>query len=423
MKNNRLIGTSVLAAITASICCITPVLALIAGTSGIASTFSWIEPFRPFLIGFTILVLVFAWYQQLRPKTKVELECVCDEDEKTSFWQSKKFLGIITVFAAIMLAFPYYSSIFYPKNESNTSFAMSNNITEITVDVKGMTCSGCEQHIEHAVGQLEGVNYVRASYDSGTAIVHFASSMVSDRSIVDAINETGYEVTGKTGNTLTVNSGEENISFYRVPLVCNAAPTIGCGSRAKPVLLDLEKTPGMQEAWLNRSGTTIALVWEEGTAPTLKHTLVTGIFEKHQVGAKELSADNYAATLTSFEQRENWLKGSEVNELSKEEASIIADQIIKAVKDKTALSFEQEEKLHQKVTDTFYEFFLNFKNLADLGDPKVYKTKLKDIWRYGEDLLGKGKMPSLDELWRSCSNAAKSCDPESCSSACKTPKS
>ena len=185
----------------------------------------------------------------------------------------------------------------------------------------------------------------------------------------------------------------------------------------------LQKAPGIKEAWLNRSGTTIALVWEEGTAPTLKHTLVTGIFEKHQVGAKELSADNYAATLTSFEQRENWLKGSEVNELSKEEASIIADQIIKAVKDKTALSFEQEEKLHQKVTDTFYKFFLNFKNLADLGDPKVYKMKLKDIWRYGEDLLGKGKMPSLDELWRSCSNAAKSCDPESCSSACKTPKS
>ena len=45
---NKLAVTSILTAITASLCCITPVLALIAGTSGVASTFSWIEPFRPY---------------------------------------------------------------------------------------------------------------------------------------------------------------------------------------------------------------------------------------------------------------------------------------------------------------------------------------------------------------------------------------
>ena len=67
---NKLAVTSILTAITASLCCITPVLALIAGTSGVASTFSWIEPFRPYLIGLTILVLLFAWYQKLKPEKK-----------------------------------------------------------------------------------------------------------------------------------------------------------------------------------------------------------------------------------------------------------------------------------------------------------------------------------------------------------------
>ena len=52
--NKKLIGTSVLTALAASICCITPVLAVLAGTTGLASTFSWIEPFRPYLIGFTV---------------------------------------------------------------------------------------------------------------------------------------------------------------------------------------------------------------------------------------------------------------------------------------------------------------------------------------------------------------------------------
>ena len=32
------------------------------------------------------------------------------------------------------------------------------------------------------------------------------------------------------------------VTFYETPLVCAAAPEIGCGSRAKPALLALEKT-------------------------------------------------------------------------------------------------------------------------------------------------------------------------------------
>lgn len=69
--DNKLIGTGLLTAIAASLCCITPVLAIIAGTSGLASTFSWLEPFRPYFIGLTILVLAFAWYQKLKPQRKL----------------------------------------------------------------------------------------------------------------------------------------------------------------------------------------------------------------------------------------------------------------------------------------------------------------------------------------------------------------
>ncbi|MFC0425143.1 hypothetical protein, partial [Chryseobacterium scophthalmum] len=42
-----------------------------------------------------------------------------------------------------------------------------------------------------------------------------------------------------SGNKEAPNT-ESNISFYKTPLVCPAAPQIGCGSKAKPVLLSLE---------------------------------------------------------------------------------------------------------------------------------------------------------------------------------------
>jgi hypothetical protein len=40
----------------------------------------------------------------------------------------------------------------------------------------------------------------------------------------------------------------DRISVFKVPLVCPAAPQIGCGSASKPILLDLEKQPGVLEA-------------------------------------------------------------------------------------------------------------------------------------------------------------------------------
>ena len=57
-SSTSLMGAGILSAIAASLCCITPLLALIAGSTGVASAFSWMEPARPYLIGITLAVLV-----------------------------------------------------------------------------------------------------------------------------------------------------------------------------------------------------------------------------------------------------------------------------------------------------------------------------------------------------------------------------
>ncbi len=191
-SSKKLLGAGVISAIAASLCCITPVLALISGASGAASAFSWMDPFRPYLIAITILVLGFAWYQKLKPKK--EIECDCEIDEKPSFWQSKLFLGIVTGFAAIMLAFPYYSNVFYPENESNTAIVKTQNIAEINMDIEGMTCESCNLHVEHEVFELSGIIDVQADFSTGKALVKFDKSKVEPDSILAAINRTGYRV-------------------------------------------------------------------------------------------------------------------------------------------------------------------------------------------------------------------------------------
>jgi copper chaperone CopZ len=194
-SDNKLIGTGLLTAITASLCCITPVLALIAGTSGIASTFSWIEPFRPYLIGMTILVLAFAWYQKLKPQK--EIDCECETDEKPKFIQSKTFLGIVTAFAIIMLAFPYYSGIFYPNTEKQIIVVDKSDIKTTEFTISGMTCASCEEHVKHEVNKLNGIVDTKASYENGNAIIEFDESKSNETEIEKAINSTGYKVTDK----------------------------------------------------------------------------------------------------------------------------------------------------------------------------------------------------------------------------------
>jgi copper chaperone CopZ len=199
MKNeNKLISTSVLTAITASLCCITPVLALIAGTSGIASTFSWIEPFRPYLMGLTILILGFAWYQKLKPKK--EIDCKCETDEKPKFIQSKKFLGIVTAFAIFMLTFPYYSGIFYSKTEKRIMVVDKSDIFTTEFKISGMTCASCEEHVNHEVNKLNGIVNSKASYENGNAIIEFDRTKTNEKQIKKAINSTGYKVTDKEEN-------------------------------------------------------------------------------------------------------------------------------------------------------------------------------------------------------------------------------
>jgi copper chaperone CopZ len=211
-SENKLIGVGLLTAITASLCCITPVLALIAGTSGIASTFSWIEPFRPYLIGLTILVLGFAWYltavrqvQKLKPRK--EIDCKCETDDlpdgkagKPKFIQSKTFLGIVTVFAIVMLAFPYYSGIFYQNTEKQIIVVDKSDIKTTEFKISGMTCASCEEHVNHEVNKLNGIVNSKASYKNGNAIIEFDKTKTNEVEIEKAINSTGYKVTDKKEN-------------------------------------------------------------------------------------------------------------------------------------------------------------------------------------------------------------------------------
>ncbi|HZJ36100.1 MAG TPA: mercuric transport protein MerTP [Gillisia sp.] len=194
-SDNKLIGLGLLTAISASLCCITPVLALLAGTSGLASTFWWLDPFRPYLIGLTVIVLGFAWYQKLKPQK--QSDCNCETEEKTPFMQTKTFLGIVTVFAGLLLAFPMYTNVFYPRTGQEITEVAQSNVKTAEFKISGMTCSACEKHVNHEVNKLSGIIKTTVSYEVGNAIIEFDQTKTDINELEQAIGKTGYSVTEK----------------------------------------------------------------------------------------------------------------------------------------------------------------------------------------------------------------------------------
>ncbi len=194
MTSNRTAFAGLFSAIVASLCCITPVLALLSGTTGVASTFSWVEPYRPILVGLTVLILGFAWYKKLKPRPQ-DIDCACDDD-KPKFIQSKTFLFLVTIFAGIMLAFPYYSHLLFPNSsvKKKVLYVSENNVGELNYSIQGMTCTGCEAHIENKVNQLQGILEVDANYEKSSALVKYDKGKVTPDEIATAIRKTGYKI-------------------------------------------------------------------------------------------------------------------------------------------------------------------------------------------------------------------------------------
>ena len=61
-------------------------------SSILAVGFVWIEPARPYLIGISIAVLVFAWYIKLKPAKTNAMDLNCETTKETSFRQSNFFM-------------------------------------------------------------------------------------------------------------------------------------------------------------------------------------------------------------------------------------------------------------------------------------------------------------------------------------------
>lgn len=202
MKDKLLSGGGIITALLASLCCITPVLAVLGGLGGIATTFSFLEPLRPYLIGLTVIVLGYAFYKAYKPKKETDIDCACETDDLSAgkagnpkFINSKKFLWIITAVSALLITFPYYSKALFPSAKTNVVIVKANNIEKAKLDIVGMSCTACEESVDYALKSENGVVSATSSYKTGTAYVEYDKTKVNPEQLKRAVEDkVGYKV-------------------------------------------------------------------------------------------------------------------------------------------------------------------------------------------------------------------------------------
>lgn len=146
----------------------------------------------------------------------------------------------------------------------------------------------------------------------------------------------------------------DRISVFKAPLVCPAAPQIGCGSASKPILLDLERQPGVLEAWLNRAGTRIAVVWKTDADAGTRSKVAADLKEDRVI---ELDGKPREEAVTDFLSGKGWYHGADVDRLSEEEAGIIAARLVHRVEAKTTLGKNKAERLQDVLAGALRKWF------------------------------------------------------------------
>ena len=180
------IAGSWLMALLASSCCILPIAAAFLGVTGVGVA-SFIEPYRPYLLIASIVLLGIAWWSLWKKIQKAQ-QCQC---KPASYQKQIAWLTFATIFVLATATFPEMFAKLYAAY--NTPVTMEVEMPVYQCNIKGMTCTGCEVNIKKALEDLPGVHVKKVSYKEGKAIVQIDLQKTSIEKVMRAIDNLGYK--------------------------------------------------------------------------------------------------------------------------------------------------------------------------------------------------------------------------------------
>ncbi len=241
-----------------------------------------------------------------------------------------------------------------PSSTAAKDRTLSSSAKKIILQVAGMTCTGCAKSLTEALMSTEGVERADVSFENARAEIYYNPAILSEANLREIIRKAGYSPKTEDSSLNVRNNAfqipaEENVTIFEVPLVCKAAAHLGCGSRSKPLLLELENDSVIAQAWLNRGGTQFAIAWEPVTTAQQRTETIKEFLNKHQdLDLKRISGETANIALKGFQSKEGWYRAAAVDRLSEEEAQVIAARFISRFRKSVSISDEVASQLQRE---------------------------------------------------------------------------
>ena len=168
------------------------------GAFGAASAF---DTLRPYLLVLAFAALAFSFYSIYFRREKCAIGESCATKPVNKINQLFLWVGLLAI-SAFALA-PYYTG--YLMTAASQSPQVSGEVLPaafleesqtnktVIIEVDGMTCAGCEPHINETLRKLNGVASAEASYQNKNVKVVFNPKQITLEQIKKAIDEIGYK--------------------------------------------------------------------------------------------------------------------------------------------------------------------------------------------------------------------------------------
>ncbi len=186
---------AIIAAVTASLCCILPLIAAVIGFTGFAAS-RFFEHWRPYLLAVTFGLLAVGFYLAYRrPRQACEVGSVC-ERTPIGRW-NRAVLWLVAVFVVVLAAFPYYAgwaARAVTKTKGPTEIPAQSSQAHAVLKIDGMVCGSCAALLEKKLSQISGVRRAEVSFEKKQASLDYDPRAVKPSQFAKAITEVGYKV-------------------------------------------------------------------------------------------------------------------------------------------------------------------------------------------------------------------------------------
>lgn len=188
VKQSWILTGGLLSAFAASLCCIGPLVAAVAGAGSFVAA-GWVERWRPAFLGITVALLALAWVLTLRARRIVCVDGTC-ATPRASRWT----LGVLlfsTMVTGAVAFFPQLAQTVAGRSSVATSASAGGRV--LRVRIPSMDCAACAGGITGALQRVPGIHTAVVSYATKEAEVVYDPAVISATAVMAKIDATGFK--------------------------------------------------------------------------------------------------------------------------------------------------------------------------------------------------------------------------------------